>query len=62
MDNIQKQVDLISKKVEKNSKDISTVKENIEDLNKSGGRIINAATYKEISFNIQNQLTTNLKK
>ena len=62
MGNIQKQIDLISEKVEQNSKDISTVKENVEDLNKSGGRIINAATYKEISFNILNQLTPNIKK
>lgn len=62
MGNIQKQIDLISEKIEKNSKDISTVKENVEDLNKSGGRIINASTYKELTFNIQNQLTPNLKK
>jgi hypothetical protein len=62
MGNIQKQVDLISEKVEKNTKDISSVKENIEELNKSGGRIMNASTYKELIFNIQNQLTPNFKK
>ena len=60
--NIQKQIDLISEKVEKTSKEISTVKENVEDLNKSGGKIINASTYKEISFNILNQLTPNIRK
>lgn len=46
--NIQHQLDLIS--------------QNIEELNKSGGRIINASTYKELSFNIINQLNTNEKK
>ena len=62
MDDIQKQLNLIGEKIEKNSKDISNVKENIDALNKSGGRIINASTYKELSFNIQNQLTPNIKK
>lgn len=62
MGNIQKQLDLIGQNVDKNTKDISSVKQNIEDLNKSGGRIINATTYKELTFNIINQLNTNAKK
>jgi hypothetical protein len=62
MGNIQKQLELIGQNVEKNTKDISSVKQNIEELNKSGGRIINASTYKELTFNIINQLNTNAKK
>jgi hypothetical protein len=62
MGNIQKQLELIGQNIEKNTKDISIVKQNVEELNKSGGRIINASTYKELSFNIINQLNSNAKK